>query len=115
MTLHSDRSSMFTRLKSAFLCAAVASAAVTGISCKPDRMPFKPDESRTFAGDVTVSGTDLNHGYQLYMRYCYACHGERGDGKGPSSYALRPPPRDFTKGIFKFARMRSNDDFPSDA
>jgi mono/diheme cytochrome c family protein len=106
---------MFSRLKGALLGATVAAAAVTGISCKPDKMPFKPDETRTFAGDVTVTGAELNKGYTLYMRYCYACHGEKGDGKGPSSYALRPPPRDFTKGIFKFARMRSSDDYPNDA
>ena len=37
-----------------------------------------------------------------------------GDGKGPSSYGLRPPPRDFTKGIFKFARLRSSDELPND-
>jgi hypothetical protein len=37
-----------------------------------------------------------------------------GDGKGPSSYGLTPPPRDFTKGIFKFARLRSSDEMPND-
>ncbi len=31
----------------------------------------------------------------------------KGDGKGPASYGYRPPPRNFTQGIFKFARMRS--------
>ncbi len=115
MTSLPDRPSLFSRLKGVLLGAIVASAAVSGVACKPDKMPFKPDESRTFAGEVTVTGAELNRGYQSYMRYCYACHGEKGDGKGPSSYSLRPPPRDFTKGIFKFARMRSSDDFPNDA
>ena len=40
------------------------------------------------------------------MLYCRACHGEKGDGKGPSSPGLRPPPRDFTAGAFKFAAVQ---------
>ncbi len=63
---------------------------------------------------MTVSGHDLNLGYQSYTRYCYACHGHEGDGKGPASFGYRPPPRNFTQGIFKFARMRSSDDVPND-
>ncbi len=115
MTSRPDRQSLFSRAKGFVLGAVVVSAALTGAACKFDKMPFKPDDTRTFAGDVTVSGAELNRGYQSYMRYCYACHGEKGDGKGPASYSLRPPPRDFTKGVFKFARMRSSDDFPNDA
>jgi mono/diheme cytochrome c family protein len=62
----------------------------------------------------TASAKTLEDGHDAYMLYCYACHGINGDGKGPSSYGLRPPPRDFTKGIFKFARMTSSDDLPTD-
>ncbi len=113
MTSRTDRS-LFSRVGTFVLGAAAATAALVGASCKPDKMPFKPDESRTFAGEVTVTGAELNLGYQSYMRYCYACHGEKGDGKGPASYSLRPPPRDFTRGTFKFARMRSSDDYPND-
>ena len=115
MTSRTDRPSFLSRAKGFLLGAVVVSAAVSATACQPDKMPFKPGDSRTFAGNVTVTGTELNKGWQSYMRYCYACHGEKGDGKGPASYSLRPPPRDFTKGIFKFARMRSSDDFPSDA
>jgi mono/diheme cytochrome c family protein len=39
------------------------------------------------------------------MQYCRPCHGERGDGKGPAAPGLRPPPRDFTVGLFKFAAV----------
>lgn len=92
---------------------AVASAALA-ISCAPDKMPFAENETHVFAGGVEVSGHELNLGYEAFMRYCYACHGEKGDGHGPSSYGLRPPPRDFTKGIFKFARLRSSDELPND-
>lgn len=45
----------------------------------------------------------LNAGHVAYLQYCRACHGDKGDGKGPAASGLRPPPRDFTKGSFKFA------------
>lgn len=114
MTSRSPARSFFSRAANVLAGATVAAAAVFGVSCKLDKMPFKPDDSRTFAGEVEVSGAELNRGYQSYMRYCYACHGEKGDGKGPAAYSLRPPPRDFTRGVFKFARMRSSDDYPND-
>ncbi|MEZ4299050.1 MAG: c-type cytochrome [Polyangiaceae bacterium] len=115
MTSRPQARSFFSRVASALAFATVATAGLLGASCKWDKMPFKPGDTRTFAGEVEVSGAELNKGYQSYMRYCYACHGEKGDGKGPSSYSLRPPPRDFTRGVFKFARMSSSDDYPNDA
>lgn len=115
MTSRPQARSFFSRAAGVFATCAIAVSGLVGASCKPDKMPFKPDESRTFAGDITVTGAELNKGYQSYMRYCYACHGEKGDGKGPASYSLRPPPRDFTRGVFKFARMTSSDHYPNDA
>src|SRR5438067_111732 len=50
----------------------------------------------------TVDAATLNRGRDAYQQYCRPCHGERGDGHGYSSPGLRPPPRDFTQGIFKF-------------
>lgn len=50
----------------------------------------------------TLSVEQLNEGHGVFMRYCYACHGEKGDGHGPSSLAMRPPPRNFALGQFKF-------------
>lgn len=44
----------------------------------------------------------LTSGYEAYMHYCYGCHGEKGDGLGPASATMRPPPRNFTIGLFKF-------------
>jgi len=101
-------------LANAALAAVAVVASVGAASCAPDKMPFKEDETHVFAGGMTVSGHDLNLGYQSYTRYCYACHGHEGDGKGPASFGYRPPPRNFTQGIFKFARMRSSDDVPND-
>lgn len=44
----------------------------------------------------------LPRGKQVYFRRCVGCHGEKGDGKGPSARFLNPKPRDFTSGTFKF-------------
>jgi mono/diheme cytochrome c family protein len=111
----SGASRLASRLAGLALGAATAVGALASASCAPDTMPFKEDEVRVFAGGLQVDGHKLNLGYESYMRYCYACHGEKGDGKGPSSYGLRPPPRDFTKGLFKFARLRSSDELPHDS
>lgn len=44
-----------------------------------------------------------DRGRRLYERYCATCHGEQGDGRGPSAAFLWPPPRDFRSAQFKFA------------
>jgi len=69
-------------------------------ACTEEVTPFK--EPVKLAGKVVPAAT-LNAGRVAYLQYCRACHGEKGDGKGPSAPGLRPPPRDFTQGSFKFA------------
>jgi mono/diheme cytochrome c family protein len=59
---------------------------------------------RTLGGRV-VPAEVLAHGERAYLLYCRACHGEKGDAHGPSAPGLRPPPRDFTLGTFKFAAV----------
>src|SRR5258708_26984538 len=61
--------------------------------------PFKASMK---LGGREVSADTLNRGRDAYQQYCRPCHGDNGDGKGYSSLALRPPPRDFTQGLFKF-------------
>ncbi len=65
-------------------------------------------------GGRKISARRLNNGAEKFVTYCAACHGVKGDGKGPAGVALRPPPRDFTQGEFKFAAVASgqlpNDD-----
>jgi cytochrome c oxidase cbb3-type subunit 2 len=41
-------------------------------------------------------------GQGQFQRYCQACHGPWGNGRGDSFPWLDPKPRDFTRGIFKF-------------
>jgi mono/diheme cytochrome c family protein len=52
-------------------------------------------------------------GLLSYQRYCAWCHGERGDGRGPSARRLDPPPRDFTQAAFK-CRTTPSGELPTD-
>lgn len=54
-----------------------------------------------------VSLDTLRSGHATYQRHCAGCHGDAGDGRGPAGVGLSPPPRDFTRGAFKFAAVPS--------
>ncbi|HUM11225.1 MAG TPA: cytochrome c [Myxococcaceae bacterium] len=69
-------------------------------SCSKDTRPFKAPVK--LAGKM-VGAETLNLGRTAYLQYCRACHGDEGKGDGPSAPGLRPPPRNFTQGEFKFA------------
>lgn len=53
-------------------------------------------------GGETADADRLRHGYELFTRYCVQCHGVNGDGLGELSVHLKPRPRDYTQGVFKF-------------
>ena len=73
------------------------------LACKGHRLQgFR--EPQTLGGKV-VPAAVLAEGERAYVQYCRACHGDKGDGKGPAARGLRPPPRDFTVGTFKFAAV----------
>jgi len=38
---------------------------------------------------------DAASGREFYLKNCFVCHGERGDGGGPRSSFIEPPPRNF--------------------
>jgi len=40
-------------------------------------------------------------GRATYAVWCVACHGERGEGDGPTAHTLDPRPRNFSTGKFK--------------
>jgi hypothetical protein len=88
-----------TRLAFALSTAAFALGACKGYVAQEFKEPLK------LAGGQTVSVAQLQSGRDGYMQYCRPCHGEHGDGKGPAALGLRPPPRDFTSGLFKFAAV----------
>jgi mono/diheme cytochrome c family protein len=86
------------------LCHSIAAAALVLGACK-GYVPQEFKEPLKLPGGKTIAVAQLQSGRDGYMQYCRPCHGERGDGKGPSAPGLRPPPRDFTAGIFKFAAV----------
>jgi mono/diheme cytochrome c family protein len=65
-------------------------------------------------GGVDVPGAVLARGRDVYARGCAGCHGEAGDGRGPSARGLVPPPRDFRTATFKYAGAVERE-LPSDA
>jgi mono/diheme cytochrome c family protein len=89
-------------------------AVLAAAGCKGYRAPTF-EKPMTLGGQI-IPGEVLTEGARSYELYCRACHGDHGDGKGPSAPGLRPPPRDFTLGAFKFAAVPSgtlphDDDF----
>lgn len=86
------------RLGLSLLVSVLSLAACQGT---PTRSFSEPQK----LGGKTVAAEVLNDGHVAYMNYCRACHGDAGDGKGPASFGLRPSPRDFTTGIFKFGSV----------
>jgi mono/diheme cytochrome c family protein len=67
---------------------------VLGVLCAYE---FRRDKS-----PVVLAGTDIELGEKIYLANCAACHGQKGDGKGPEANRLKTKPRDFTTGNYKF-------------
>ncbi|MBI3464930.1 MAG: c-type cytochrome [Planctomycetes bacterium] len=53
-------------------------------------------------GDDKVPPERLELGAAVYASRCVQCHGASGDGNGPAAAYLKPRPRDYRRGIFKF-------------
>jgi mono/diheme cytochrome c family protein len=75
--------------------------------------PARDFDGKIIDGGREITAATLNAGRTSFVHYCYACHGLNGDGKGPASHGLRPPPRDFRTGDFKFGSVRSGE-LPND-
>jgi cytochrome c oxidase cbb3-type subunit II len=55
------------------------------------------DRSYWLSGDpLPVTEQNLLRGKEVFLQRCVACHGIKGDGKGPGARFLSPPPADFT-------------------
>src|SRR5260370_42625531 len=56
---------------------------------------------------------DAQRGKAVYEKWCWECHGEAGDGNGAAAKFMLPPPRDFTKGVYKI-RTTASGELPTD-
>ena len=89
------------RRGSSLVCAyALVAFATSMVSC--GQHDDWPPEQLALTGSPQGAAT-LELGRSVYERDCIGCHGPKGDGQGPAARFLSPRPRDFTKGIFKFA------------
>lgn len=59
-------------------------------------------------GGRPAAAQDVAAGQEVYKANCLACHGKRGDGKGPAAVALRPAPTDLTRAAW-WAGKADND------
>lgn len=79
--------------------------AILAAACSPGGPPTAAFRQPITLGGKVVPAEVLTRGERAFATYCRPCHGDRGDGKGPAAKGLRPPPRDFTQGAFKFAAV----------
>lgn len=89
-------------------------AGLCALGCQVRRLQRPRFTEPQKLGGVEVPAAVLNEGHDAYMHYCSACHGEQGDGRGPSAPGMRPPPRDLRTGLFKFGGV-SVGELPHDA
>jgi len=59
----------------------------------------KAKPTPTVRGQATKRG-DLAIGEKVYKEICFACHGLKGDGKGPSWFNTKPSPQVFNSGVY---------------
>jgi mono/diheme cytochrome c family protein len=80
--------------------------------------PFTPPESPAAVAPAATSLSSpppdaSTRGRTEYDRHCSGCHGLNGDGKGLLATNLQPPPRDFTRGWFRY-RSTPTGQLPTD-
>ncbi len=85
-------------LHSGFLLLGMMSLSLGGCTSKVFDAPVQ-------LGGQWITASQLNRGHDVYMNYCMQCHGIKGDGKGPASPGMVPPPRNFLSGLYKFANV----------
>ena len=68
---------------------------------EPGGLPGNAASSET---PSAVIESDELKGLKLYLGYCFVCHGQKGDGRGPYAASLSARPADFTDSTYFNAR-----------
>jgi mono/diheme cytochrome c family protein len=88
---------------------ALIAVLVFAAGCRPAPAPAP----LTLASGEVIPSSVLREGQTRFLQYCAPCHGVAGDGRGPSAAHLRPLPRDFRLGLFKFGGVAAGE-LPTD-
>ena len=79
---------------------AIATAATITFAKVPHHAPAPTSPSPPQATAAPRVNPPSLPGWELYVRHCLACHGARGDGRGPAAAWSWMRPRDFTHGEY---------------
>jgi mono/diheme cytochrome c family protein len=77
--------------------AGVTAGRLAAMTEFANQKPVEPD-LRVLARDTNLA----SKGQALFKTNCTRCHGDNGEGNGPQSAGLNPPPRNYRKETFKF-------------
>lgn len=82
-----------SKLYIAILILCVGSSSIIGAqtASKKSRRPVE---------DQALRRGDLATGKNVYEEICFACHGLKGDGKGPSWFNTKPSPQVFINSVY---------------
>lgn len=92
------RNTQITKIGLTVAVAFILPAAI--LAQQPDSAPAaKPSaHMESHVGDLTGHS---DPGANLYYRYCWGCHGARGNGEGENAPYVTPLPRNFVAAVFK--------------
>jgi len=67
-----------------------------------------PDSGLEIDKIKIAAGPVQGYTHGLFRLHCVHCHGITGDGMGPTAFFLKPYPRDYRQGMYKFKSTTSN-------
>lgn len=76
-----------------FVIVSSLAMLVRTLAAATNEAPFQPE---------LPDDTLWPQGRYVYQRNCLVCHGAHGDGQGEMGKELKPPPRNFARGVFKY-------------
>lgn len=96
----------------AALVAALVVHAGASATSAPS-VPVSPMAAAQTADATPGPSATPASGQAIYDARCATCHGPTGMGDGPAAALLTTPPRDFTRGVYKF-RSTASGTLPTD-